>query len=239
MANYVEGYIYDETGMGAIGVPVVLKGTTTGTSTDADGYYKIVPLSTIQMNTGILVVSYVGYKTVELPIQNRSYIDVHLELEGYTLQICFGKTCYVNNAQGLYDYAINNKPDNFTVVQTECMGLCEHAPVIVFNGEIYNDATTDVIAEIYEMYGENAPKPAIPVLPANKIVTVQDIVDCFLSESEGANFLRQINGLGYKANQCPTRWAIKQSDLTGALTISDYNAANQNKLVKYSDITTN
>lgn len=81
MANYVEGYVYDETGMGAIGIPVVLKGTTTGTSTDADGYYKIVPLSTIQMNTGILVVSYVGYKTVEVSIQNRSYLDIHLELE--------------------------------------------------------------------------------------------------------------------------------------------------------------
>lgn len=81
MANYVEGYVYDETGMGAIGIPVVLKGTTTGTPTDADGYYKITPLSTNQMNTGILVVSYVGYKTVEVPIQNRSYLDIHLELE--------------------------------------------------------------------------------------------------------------------------------------------------------------
>lgn len=81
MANYVEGYVYDETGMGAIGIPVVLKGTTTGTSTDAGGYYKIIPLSTNQMNTGILVVSYVGYKTVEVPIQNRSDLDIHLELE--------------------------------------------------------------------------------------------------------------------------------------------------------------
>jgi hypothetical protein len=82
------------------------------------------------------------------------------------------------------------------------------------------------------------PEPERPVLPLNKIVTVQNIIDCFLSELEGVNFLRQINGLGYRANQCPTQLAIKQSDLTGALNIRNYTAANQNKLVKYSDITT-
>ncbi|WP_419212043.1 SusC/RagA family TonB-linked outer membrane protein [Maribacter sp. X9] len=68
----VSGTVSD--GAGPIpGVNVILKGTNTGTSTDFDGNYTInVPSS------GILVFSYLGYKTEEIQISNQTQINVTL-----------------------------------------------------------------------------------------------------------------------------------------------------------------
>ena len=69
----VTGTVSD--GAGPIpGVNVVLKGTTTGTSTDFDGNYSINAPS-----SGILVFSYLGYKTQEIQINNQKQINVSLE----------------------------------------------------------------------------------------------------------------------------------------------------------------
>ena len=81
--NYVEGYLYDEEGIELSGVTIVLKeNTSIGVTTDIDGYYKLTPLNPAQLNTGTLVVNWLpGYKTLEFPIQGRSYMDIYLELE--------------------------------------------------------------------------------------------------------------------------------------------------------------
>src|SRR5687768_13155161 len=55
------------------GVNVVIKGTTTGTTTGADGTYSIEASSD---NT--LVFSFVGYATTEVAVGQRSTIDVTL-----------------------------------------------------------------------------------------------------------------------------------------------------------------
>ncbi len=71
--SQVSGTIIDETGFPMPGVTVVLKGTTSGTTTDLDGNYSIsVP------NEGVLVFSFIGYVTVEEPVGNRSNIDLTL-----------------------------------------------------------------------------------------------------------------------------------------------------------------
>jgi len=64
-------------------VDVILKGTYVGVSTDLDGQYLIKtknPSDTIQ-------VSYLGYKTIEMPIQKgtRQKLDFYLEEAGYQL----------------------------------------------------------------------------------------------------------------------------------------------------------
>lgn len=69
----VSGRITDDTGEGLPGVNVVLKGTTTGTTTDLDGNYRL------SVNDGdILVFSYVGFETQELDVGARSVIDITL-----------------------------------------------------------------------------------------------------------------------------------------------------------------
>ncbi len=59
------------------GVSVVLKGTNTGTITDARGEYAL----TLPDGTGTLVFSYVGYLPQEVPVSNRDRIDVTLEAD--------------------------------------------------------------------------------------------------------------------------------------------------------------
>ena len=65
-----------------IGASVQLKGSTTVYAmTDDLGYYSLnVP------SNGVLVVSFLGYKTVEIPVNGRSQIDVALELEAEMLE---------------------------------------------------------------------------------------------------------------------------------------------------------
>lgn len=66
-----------EDGSALPGVNVVLKGTTNGTVTDADGNYKL----TVPANGGSLVFSFIGLQTSEVEIGQRSVIDVALGLD--------------------------------------------------------------------------------------------------------------------------------------------------------------
>ena len=49
------------------GVSVRLKGTTNGTTTDVNGEFKL----SIPQNQGILVISSIGFTTIEIPLDNR------------------------------------------------------------------------------------------------------------------------------------------------------------------------
>jgi TonB-dependent starch-binding outer membrane protein SusC len=57
------------------GVSVVVKGTTAGTTTDANGNYSV----NVPDGNSTLIFSFIGYKTIELPINTRTVIDVVLE----------------------------------------------------------------------------------------------------------------------------------------------------------------
>lgn len=60
------------------GVNVILKGTSNGTATDADGNYR---LSGIPASGGSLVFSFIGLQTTEVPIGDRTTVDVTLSLD--------------------------------------------------------------------------------------------------------------------------------------------------------------
>lgn len=69
----VSGTIVDETDTPMPGVTVLLKGTTTGTTTDLDGNFTIrAPKS------GVLVFSFIGYDPIEMEIGNQTVIDLKL-----------------------------------------------------------------------------------------------------------------------------------------------------------------
>lgn len=73
-AQTVSGKVVSaEDGAGLPGVNVVLQGTTIGTVTDIDGNYSLdAP------GSGTLVFSFIGFETQEVPILNRSVVDVRL-----------------------------------------------------------------------------------------------------------------------------------------------------------------
>ena len=70
----VTGTIIDNGGIPLPGVNVVVKGTTTGTSTDFDGNFSLDV-----EDTAILEISYIGFKTVEITVGDRTVINVTLE----------------------------------------------------------------------------------------------------------------------------------------------------------------
>lgn len=63
------------------GVNVILKGTSTGTATDADGRFSI----SVPSSGGTLVFSFIGYATQEISIGTRSQIDVEMALDATQL----------------------------------------------------------------------------------------------------------------------------------------------------------
>jgi len=79
----ITGVVTDKTtGETLPGVYVLIKGTTNGTATDANGSYVVkVP----DANT-VLVFSYVGYISQEMPVGASSVIDVALELSTKELE---------------------------------------------------------------------------------------------------------------------------------------------------------
>jgi TonB-linked SusC/RagA family outer membrane protein len=71
----VRGRIVDETGNSLPGVNVLLKGTTTGTTSDANGGYSLQ----VPGEDAVLVFSFIGYTVVEETTGNRNVIDVTLQ----------------------------------------------------------------------------------------------------------------------------------------------------------------
>ena len=70
----ITGLIRDDQGNPLPGVNVLLKGTAQGTTTSTDGKYSL----TTPNGAGTLVFSYIGYVTQEVPINNRTTLDVTL-----------------------------------------------------------------------------------------------------------------------------------------------------------------
>ena len=76
----VTGTVYDENGQPLPGVTVLQKGTSNGTVTDIDGGFTVtVP------EASTLVISFIGYGSVEVEVDGRTQIDVNLDPGGVDL----------------------------------------------------------------------------------------------------------------------------------------------------------
>lgn len=75
-AIQVTGQVTSEDDEGPLpGVNIVVKGTNIGTTTDADGEYEI----NVPSEDEVLVFSFVGYETEEVPVNSRTTINVGLQ----------------------------------------------------------------------------------------------------------------------------------------------------------------
>ncbi len=98
------------------GVNVVIKGTTEGTATDADGKYSL----SVPSSESILVFSFIGLKSQEVTVGNRSAVDVQMETDvsqlsevvvvGYstTTRQAFTGTAKVVDADNLFRKSVSN-----------------------------------------------------------------------------------------------------------------------------------
>ena len=80
--SIITGKVITETGESIPGVNVLLKGTTIGTVTDVDGQYSLE----VADLTRTLIFSYIGYKSMEVPINGRTTVDVTLVEDAQNLQ---------------------------------------------------------------------------------------------------------------------------------------------------------
>ncbi|MGQ1911111.1 SusC/RagA family TonB-linked outer membrane protein [Marinifilum sp. RC60d5] len=78
----VNGVVSDASGVSIPGVSVVEKGTQNGTVTNIDGEFNIQ----VSSESAIVVFSFVGYKTLEIPVTNQSSLTVTLEEETLGLE---------------------------------------------------------------------------------------------------------------------------------------------------------
>jgi TonB-linked SusC/RagA family outer membrane protein len=70
----ISGKVVDETGQPVIGATVEVKGTSTGTATDADGAFSINAAP-----KDVITVSYIGFTTVQVPVGTKTSINVTLK----------------------------------------------------------------------------------------------------------------------------------------------------------------
>ena len=70
----VSGVLTDESDNPLPGVNVLVKGSTVGTTSDAQGKYSL----SVPDENAILVISFIGYVTQEIPVGNQTTINVKL-----------------------------------------------------------------------------------------------------------------------------------------------------------------
>ena len=73
----IKGNIVDDQNESVIGATIMVKGTTIGTVSDIRGDYSI----SVPENSEALIVSFIGYKSKEIPISTRVIIDIKLEID--------------------------------------------------------------------------------------------------------------------------------------------------------------
>ena len=79
-SHNIVGIVTNLSGEPLSGVTILIKGTGTGTHTNADGTFSI-----LKNSNDVLVVSFVGYKTQELHIGNQIAVDIKMEHDVPTL----------------------------------------------------------------------------------------------------------------------------------------------------------
>lgn len=113
-AQNVTGTVSDETGVKLAGVTVIVKGSTTGTSTDGEGKFRIVA-----GNNAILVFSSVGFTVQEVAVNSRSVVDIVLQYDrGQMGEVVVTALGITKQARGLGYAATNVKPDELTLNRT-------------------------------------------------------------------------------------------------------------------------
>lgn len=107
----VIGKVSDADGKSIQDISVQMKGTTTGTSTNAAGQYSVVAAS-----NAVLVFSSVGYTSQEVPVSGRSVVNIILVNNNKDLgEVVVTALGITKQARGIGYSATNVKSDDLTI----------------------------------------------------------------------------------------------------------------------------
>ncbi|GGC04970.1 SusC/RagA family TonB-linked outer membrane protein [Dyadobacter sediminis] len=113
------------------GVSVLIKGTTNGTTTDADGKFSIAA-----SENSTLVFSFIGYKSIEAPVGNKTTLDVVLNEDASQLNEVVVTALGISKEQRALGYAtaiVNNEALIKTASPNFATALYGKAPGVTIN----------------------------------------------------------------------------------------------------------
>lgn len=116
-AQTISGTVSDETGKKISDVSVTIKGTSIGTTTNADGRFSINAAS-----NATLTISSVGYATMDVPVSGRNVVDVTMLTNAQSLDaVVITALGITKQARGLGYSATNVKSEELTINRTPNM----------------------------------------------------------------------------------------------------------------------
>lgn len=152
-----------------IGVNVSRKGSSAGTITDIDGNYT---LEVANLQSDVLVFSYVGYETKEIPVQGRRKIDIQLNEETKILSelvvVGYGaqkKESVVGSISTISNKALVSVP--VSNISQSIAGKISGVQVVQSSGEIGSD-----VADVY-IRGRSTWNNATPLYVVDGIVRTE------------------------------------------------------------------
>jgi TonB family protein len=145
----VFGQVTDDFGDPLPGVNVVIKGSTTGVTTDLDGSYELK----LPENDPVIVVSSVGMQTQEVEVGERTEIDVYLSSDNAALQevVVTGYGSFENDPEGFLETEPAMGLAEFKKYLEENLFYPEEAIGLGIEGRVVLQLTISVIGNIKEI----------------------------------------------------------------------------------------
>ena len=173
--NRLSGKITDSKGTPLVGVTVLIKGTSIGTTTNIEGKYSFV----MDKPGGTLVISYLGYESQEISINNRTVIDIVLQDETHAIEdvvvIGYGtknKTKIVGAVNQVSSETFENKA--ISNLGQALQGAIPNLNITFSDGQINRNATYNIRGTT-SINGGN-PLVLIDGVPGNlNLITPEDI----------------------------------------------------------------
>ncbi|KAA5542906.1 TonB-dependent receptor [Adhaeribacter rhizoryzae] len=164
----IRGKVTDDKGDPLPGVTVVVKGTTNGTATGADGTYTL----NLPEASGTLIFSYIGYVTREIPITgSQTTINVTLQVDAKTLEevvvVGYGTQKKANVTGAVSSITVDNQVSSRAVpnVSSAMSGLVPGLAAVQSSGMAGRNGAALVIRGIGSVNGNSAPLVVVDGMP--------------------------------------------------------------------------
>uniref|UniRef100_A0AB33JKI9 SusC/RagA family TonB-linked outer membrane protein n=1 Tax=Prevotella sp. GTC17260 TaxID=3236796 RepID=A0AB33JKI9_9BACT len=163
----IKGVVLDETGEPVIGASVVVKGSSTGGVTDLNGRFSVSARS-----NAVLTVSYIGYKTMEIPVAGKSDFRVVLQPEASSLDEVVVTALGIKREKKALGYAMQEvKTDGLTENKSFSVANMLQGKVagvqISQSGTGLGGSTRIVMRGLNSLSGNNQPLWVVDGFPIN------------------------------------------------------------------------
>lgn len=233
----VTGTVVDASnGETVAGASVMLKNSMIGTSADADGRYSIsVPASS--KNDAVIVFSFVGYKTQEVPLGGKTVLNCKLELDATVLEdvvvVGYGTAKKVGSLVGsvttVKSEAIKNAPSSSALdqLQGQVAGMS-----VLTSGGVAGDNNVSITIHgtgslssssepLYIIDGMQSSSRTIMSMNPNDILSISVLKDASATSIYGS---RAANGVVYittKAGSYNSKATVTLRSQAGVSTLAD------------------